>query len=85
MIRTLAAQAAGLLLLRARWQFVLRGWLAVGGRAGAQWVLQVQSPEPLAAHCPPCRWWCLLIVAGYVLAFAFLSVVFLKYVSFLKR
>jgi hypothetical protein len=39
----------------------------------------------LRAAFVPCRWWCLLIVMGYVAFFAFMGVMFLKYVSFLKR
>jgi hypothetical protein len=31
------------------------------------------------------RWWALLIVASYTVGFTVLAVVFLKYVSFLKR
>lgn len=30
-------------------------------------------------------WWALLIVASYTVGFTLLAVVFLKYVSFLKR
>jgi hypothetical protein len=31
------------------------------------------------------RWWALLIVSSYTVGFTVLAVVFLKYVSFLKR
>ena len=58
------------------------GKQAAGHWVGASWQ-RVQPPPAL--RCLACRWWCLLIVWAYVIFFAMVGVIFLKYVSFLKR
>jgi len=53
--------------------------------AAAAAVAAAVLPLQLYGYSYDFRWWALLMVSSYVIGFTVLGVVFLKYVSFLKR